>query len=255
MIIGSCTTRALQERRDAYRQGPASRVTLRDAVGAAQGNPGCCRSRRRWSFSSQQATLRRLNLAMQAFFRRVKAGQSPGYPRFGPGWFDTVVWPKDGDGCRWDSTPDDRRPGCICKVSGTSGSTSASARSAGRVKTISMKREGAAWYVVVACDDVPTQPLPAPTGRVTGVDVGVTRVRRARPTARLIANPAWWEAGRRAAHPPRSGNIACDIRGTRADPGAKPARRKRSRKSTAARPGNGWTSTTRPRWTWCAGST
>ncbi len=60
----------------------------------------------RWSFSSQQATLRSLDRAMVAFFRRVRAGGKPGYPRFkGAGWFDTVEWPKDGDGCRWDSQP------------------------------------------------------------------------------------------------------------------------------------------------------
>ncbi|WP_229686155.1 hypothetical protein [Longimycelium tulufanense] len=45
----------------------------------------------RCSFSSQQATLRRLNKAFAAFFRRIKNGQQPGYPRFkGVGWFDTV---------------------------------------------------------------------------------------------------------------------------------------------------------------------
>ena len=32
--------------------------------------------------SSQQMTLRRLNKAFAAFFRRVKAGQEPGFPRF-----------------------------------------------------------------------------------------------------------------------------------------------------------------------------
>ncbi len=35
-----------------------------------------------WSFSSQQATLRRLNKAFEGFFRRLGAGESPGYPRF-----------------------------------------------------------------------------------------------------------------------------------------------------------------------------
>ena len=51
----------------------------------------------RWSFCSQQATLRRLDKGFAAFFRRVKAGDKPGYPRFkGRGWFDTVEWPKDG---------------------------------------------------------------------------------------------------------------------------------------------------------------
>jgi putative transposase len=44
----------------------------------------------------------------------------------------------------------------------------------GRVKTITLKREGRRWYVVLSCDDVPACPLPA-AGREVGVDVGVTR--------------------------------------------------------------------------------
>ena len=62
-----------------------------------------------WSFSSQQATLRRLNKAFDGFFRRVKAAaDKPGYPRFkGKARFDSVEWPKDGDGARW--LPEQRR--------------------------------------------------------------------------------------------------------------------------------------------------
>jgi putative transposase len=42
------------------------------------------------------------NKAFDGFFRRVKARQTPGYPRFkGKGRFDSVEWPKDGDGARW----------------------------------------------------------------------------------------------------------------------------------------------------------
>ena len=53
------------------------------------------------NFSSCQATLRRLDRAFQAFFRRLKAGEAPGYPRF-KGWnlFDTVEFPSYGDGCK-----------------------------------------------------------------------------------------------------------------------------------------------------------
>jgi putative transposase len=36
----------------------------------------------RWSFSSQQATLRRLDKAFTAFFKRVREGRTPGFPRF-----------------------------------------------------------------------------------------------------------------------------------------------------------------------------
>jgi putative transposase len=37
---------------------------------------------RRLNAQSSQLTLKRLDLAFQAFFRRVKAGKTPGYPRF-----------------------------------------------------------------------------------------------------------------------------------------------------------------------------
>ena len=42
----------------------------------------------------------------------------------------------------------------------------------GRVKTISVKREGRQCYVILACDEVPAEPLPA-TGAVTGIDMGI----------------------------------------------------------------------------------
>jgi putative transposase len=42
----------------------------------------------------------------------------------------------------------------------------------GTVKTISVKREGARWFVVLSCDDVPAETLPA-VGAVAGIDLGV----------------------------------------------------------------------------------
>jgi putative transposase len=57
------------------------------------------------NFSSCQATLRRLDKAFQSFFRRVKAGETPGYPRFkGRSRFDTVEFPSYGDGCKLDGS-------------------------------------------------------------------------------------------------------------------------------------------------------
>ena len=68
---------ALEHRRVAYqmrgvsvRYGDQS-AELKDIRRDDPGDQG------RWSFSSQQATLRRLDRAMGAFFRRVKAGQTP----------------------------------------------------------------------------------------------------------------------------------------------------------------------------------
>src|SRR6266542_4147479 len=108
-----------------------------------------CPEQSRWSFSSQQATLRRLNKAFDGFFRRVKAGQKPGFPRFRAEHRQVYL---QGIGTLKVSM---HRP-----VEGT-------------VKTISVKREGRRWFLALSCDDVPTKPLLA-TGAVVGVDMGVT---------------------------------------------------------------------------------
>ncbi|MFL6052284.1 MAG: RNA-guided endonuclease InsQ/TnpB family protein [Actinoallomurus sp.] len=164
---------ALEHRRTAYRRagvtvrygeqsGELKHIRADDPVG--QG---------RWSFSSQQATLRRLDKAFTAFFRRLKTGQNPGFPRFkGRGWFDTVEWPKDGDGCRWDSQPEHPRATYV-RLQGIGHIRVHQHRPVcGRVKTIAVKREGDRWYVVLSCDDVSAQPLPS-TGAAAGIDMGV----------------------------------------------------------------------------------
>ncbi|WP_232320630.1 helix-turn-helix domain-containing protein [Herbidospora daliensis] len=98
---------ALEHRRTAYRRAG---VTVR--YGDQSAELKHIRSddldgQGRWSFSSQQATLRRLDKAYRAFFARVRAGQAPGFPRFrGRGRFDSVEWPQNGNGCRWNSQPD-----------------------------------------------------------------------------------------------------------------------------------------------------
>ncbi|GAA2415914.1 hypothetical protein GCM10010191_27860 [Actinomadura vinacea] len=87
-------------------------------------------------------------------------------------WFDTVEFPKDGDGCRWDSTPHD--PVIRVRLQGVGHVRVHQHRPVrGRVKTVSVKREGRRWYVILSCNDVPAEPLPA-TGAVTGIDMGIT---------------------------------------------------------------------------------
>ncbi|MGW1432926.1 RNA-guided endonuclease InsQ/TnpB family protein [Streptomyces sp. NPDC002431] len=164
---------ALQERRDAYRH--ASKTSVKYGMQSAQlkeiraFDP---ERQGRWSFSSQQATLRRLDKAFAAFFRRIKAGETPGYPRFrGAGWFDTVEFPKDGDGCRWDSTPHD--PVTRVRLQGVGHVKVNQHRPvAGKVKTVSVKREGKRWYVVLTADQARPEPLPV-TGGVVGIDMGL----------------------------------------------------------------------------------
>ncbi|NUW31096.1 transposase [Nonomuraea sp. SMC257] len=163
---------ALQERREAYRR---AKISIRYADQSAQlkeiraDDPT---GQGRWSFTSQQQTLRRLNKAFESFFRRVRAGRKPGYPRFkGRGWFDTITF-VEGDGAKWDCQP--RHPSAtFVRLHGIGQIRVHQHRAVrGRVKQLEVKRESARWYVIVSCDDVPAVPLPA-SGRQIGVDMGV----------------------------------------------------------------------------------
>ncbi|MFF8678138.1 RNA-guided endonuclease InsQ/TnpB family protein [Streptomyces sp. NPDC015237] len=186
---------ALQERRDAYRH--RSRTTVRYGDQSAQlkeirtFDP---ERQGRWSFSSQQATLRRLDKAFAAFFRRVREAGKAGYPRFrGIGRFDTVDFPRDGDGCRWDSTPHDR----VTRVrfQGVGHVKAHQHRPVvGKVKTVSVKREGKRWYVILTAEQAQPEPLPA-SGSMVGIDLGVANF-LADSDGRFVPNP---RHGRKAA--------------------------------------------------------
>ncbi|WP_329101705.1 RNA-guided endonuclease InsQ/TnpB family protein [Streptomyces sp. NBC_01439] len=165
---------ALQERRDAWRH--VSKTSVQYGMQSAQlkeiraFDPEC---QGRWSFSSQQATLRRLAKAFAAFFRRVKSGDTPGYPRFrGMNRFDTVEFPEDGDGCRWDSTPHD--PVTRVRFQGVGHVKVNQHRPlTGKVKTITVKREGKRWYVILTAEQAQPEPKPK-TGSTAGIDMGLT---------------------------------------------------------------------------------
>lgn len=178
---------ALQERRDAwshsktcifYGDQSAQLTEIRTA------RPG----QAVWLFSSQRATLRRLTRAFDGFFGRVKRGQTAGYPRFkGKVRFDSVEWSKDGDGARW--LADLKR----VYLQGVGQVKVHLHRPvAGRVKTMQVKRRGRRWMLVLWCDDVPLNPLPA-TGRQAGIDVGVASFATTSDGTH-IDNPRWGRA-------------------------------------------------------------
>ena len=174
---------ALQERRDAWSHSK-TRVYYGDQSAQLTEIRAARPDQAAWSFSSQQATLRRLNKAFAGFFRRVKAG----YPRFkGAARFDSVEWPKDGDGARW--LPEQRR----VYLQGIGQVKVHVHRPVqGRVKTIQIKHQGRRWMLVLSCDDVPTNPLPA-TGRQAGVDVGIVSFATT-SDGEHIDNPRWGRA-------------------------------------------------------------
>lgn len=181
---------ALQERRDAWSHSK-SRIFYGDQSAQLTAIRSARPDQAVWSFSSQQATLRRLDESFQGFFRRVKTakpGVKAGYPRFkGKARFDSVQWPKDGDGARW--LPEAKR----VHLQGIGQVKVELHRPvAGRVKTIQVKRQGRRWMLVLSCDDVPANPLPA-AGRQVGIDVGIARFATT-SDGEHIDNPRWGRA-------------------------------------------------------------
>jgi putative transposase len=181
---------ALAERRDAWAHSKV-RIRYGDQAGQLTQIRAVRPDVAVWSYSSQQATLRRLNKAFAGFFRRAKTakpGVKPGYPRFkGAARFHSVEWPKDGDGARW--LPEQRR---VYLQGVGQVKVRLHRQVAGRVKTIQIKRAGRRWMVVLSCDDVPNNPLPV-TGRVAGVDVGIVRYATL-SDGTGVDNPRWGRA-------------------------------------------------------------
>jgi putative transposase len=162
---------ALEERREAWQMGRRKVTFYSQDAQLKEIRANDPERYGRWAFTCERAAIRRLDRAFRGFFRRVKAGQKPGYPRFkGRGWWDSIEWPQNG-GARWDSVPHST----VTRVYllGVGHVRVHQHRAVkGRVKTITVKREGKHWYVILSCDDVPAEPL-EPTGTAAGIDVGV----------------------------------------------------------------------------------
>jgi putative transposase len=113
-----------------------------------------------------QDTLRRVDKAMQNFFRRVKAGEKPGYPRFKTDHrFDSFTYPQVG----FSLTHDHRV--CLAKIGSIK--VKLHRHIEGKMKTATIKREGDQWYLIFACEVEARDPLPQST-EVVGLDMGVT---------------------------------------------------------------------------------
>lgn len=118
------------------------------------------------NFSSCQATLRRLDTAFGAFFRRINARETPGYPRFkGRNRFATVVFPSYGDGCRFDGGKVYFQHIGRVKVK-------LHRPIAGQMKTVAFTREAGDWYVVFSCDLGEGTVSPS-SGPAVGIDLGL----------------------------------------------------------------------------------
>ena len=163
---------ALEERREAWRMGRHQVTFYSQDAQLKQIRADTAERYGRWSFDCERAAIRRLDRAFQAFFRRVRAGEKPGYPRFkGRGWWDSIEWPAVKGGARWDSVPHSAVTRVYLQGIGYVRVHQHRAVQ-GRVKTITAKRDGGHWYVILSCDDVPAEPL-EPAGAAVGIDMGI----------------------------------------------------------------------------------
>ena len=172
---------ALEERREAWRMQQVSRTyydqanqlkAIRAAGDLALANFSCC-----------QDVLRRVDKAFNAFFRRLKAGQTAGYPRF-RSWrrFDSITFPSYGDGC-----------GLLGKRLRIQGAGHIKVKRhrpvEGTIKTVTIKRSAGKWYVCLSVE-VAARPLPH-SEVITGIDVGLSSF-AVLADGTEIANPTYY---------------------------------------------------------------
>ena len=155
---------ALQERRDAwkyqhkslnyYDQANELKELRREIPEIAQLN-----------YSATQDMLRRLDKSFKAFFRRVKAGEKAGFPRFkGYDRFNSITFPTYGDGIKIKDNRLYIQNVGLVKIK-------MHRVLEGEINTVTIKRECGKWYVVFS-DTVEIEPLPV-SDRAVGIDVGL----------------------------------------------------------------------------------
>lgn len=130
----------------------------------------------------------RIDLAFKAFFRRCKAGEKPGYPRFrGKERYDSFCYPQLG----FRLTEDGLSLSKIGKVR-----IKQHRLLAGTVKTCTITRKATGkWYACFSCEIDP-EPLPVSTESM-GIDVGLTNF-AVLSNGQAIENPRFFRTDQQA---------------------------------------------------------
>jgi len=139
-----------------------------------------------------QDVLTRLDRAFQRFFARVKAGETPGYPRFqGTGRYTSFTYKQFGAGT---GTYLDNGYLVLSKIGRIAVRWSRSLE--GTPKTVTISKEADGWYACISCADAPVHPLP-PTGQETGIDLGIEAFATLSDGTRIFS-PGWYRKAERA---------------------------------------------------------
>ncbi|MCE7983030.1 MAG: transposase [Caldilinea sp. CFX5] len=109
----------------------------------------------------------RVDLAFKAFFRRVKAGEDPGYPRFkNYGRYDSISYPQYGNGVRLEGSTL-----ILSKLGNVK--VKLHRELCGTPKTVCLRRSATGkWFVTFPCE-VEGNPL-SRSEKLVGIDVGLT---------------------------------------------------------------------------------
>lgn len=173
---------ALQERRDAYQYAGISLSYYDQAnqLKDIRAEGGCDLA----NFSCSQDVLRRVDKTFQAFFGRVQRGEVPGYPRFKSRFrYDSMTFPSYGDGVRL------RDNGKLYVQGVGEVKVKLHRPVAGRIKTITVKRDAGRWYVCFSVEILPTPETTAYDD--IGIDVGLSSF-AVLSDGTVIDNPRWY---------------------------------------------------------------
>lgn len=136
-----------------------------------------------------QDALRRVERAFDGFFRRVKNGERPGYPRFkGRNWYDSFTFKEWTNGVSFDG-----KRLFLSKIGRVRIVLHRPIE--GEVKTCTMKRKADGWYALFSV--VVSDAKPSEIDNPVGIDVGITTF-AALSTGEKIENPQFLRRNERA---------------------------------------------------------
>jgi len=135
-----------------------------------------------------QNVSKRVDLAFQAFFCRVKAGEEPGYPRLkGKGQYDSITYPGSGFGIVQGRLRLSKIGDLAIHLHRTI---------EGVIKTCTVRRTATGkWFVCFSCEVEP-EPL-EPSAEEVGIDVGL-KVFAALSNGEFIENPRFFRRDEKA---------------------------------------------------------
>src|SRR6266849_3184335 len=176
-------TQSLQERRDAYQ---LCGVSVSYGMQADQ-LPALKQLREEYQdihSQVQQDVLKRLDKAFDAFFRRIKNGETPGYPRFKSGdRYDSFTYPQGGYEIIGNRLH-------LAKIGHLK--IKLHREITGKIKTCSVKREGEQWYAIFSTEyELDPSMTFHPSEEAVGIDLGV-KTFAVLSTGAMIDNPRFY---------------------------------------------------------------